>query len=107
MAGKNGIYILYRKSVNEDGTESINPVGRFALHGGNISVLEDRDGLVESIFPPGPMTSRELMRMHQMEDGRNPYLELVLEQDIQEGHRDDLVEELNLGGSEWPKPDGE
>ncbi len=102
MAGENGIFLVYRRHFDpEKGVENA-LVGRFVIHGGHLSVLEDHGGVVEGMFPAGPITETELRRMKSMENGQSAYWELVREDDLNEGKRVDLVPELDLGGEPWP-----
>lgn len=102
MAGEPGVWLVYRRSHDsEKGSES-NPVGRFVIHGGHLTVMEDRDGVVEGMFPNGPITGLELRRMQSMENGQSAYWELVREDDLNQGKRADLVPEMDLGAEPWP-----
>lgn len=102
MAGEPGIWLVYRKSQGEKGPEH-RLVGRLVIHGDNITVMEDHDGVVERMFPAGPMDGRILRRMRSMENGQSAYWELVREDDLNQGKRADLVPELDLGGEGWPQ----
>src|SRR5512138_1493052 len=102
MAGENGIWLVYRKTTHEERGAETRLMGRFAVHGGNITILEDHDGIIESMFPAGPLTSRELRRMQSMENGQSAYWDLAREDDLNEGRRADLVPELDLGAEPWP-----
>ena len=102
MSGEPGVWLVYRKTADEEKGVSSHLVGRFVIHGGTIAILEDRDGIVEDMFPPGPMTSRELRRMQSMEEGQSAYWDLVREDDLNQGKRADLVPEVDLGSEPWP-----
>jgi hypothetical protein len=102
MAGENGIWLLYKKTFDQEKGEQSQLVGRFVIHGGHLSVLEDHGGVVEGIFPGGPVTGQELRRMQSIENGQSAYWDLVREDDLNEGKRADLVPELDLGSGEWP-----
>ncbi len=106
MAGENGIYLVFRKYFDQEKGEHHRPVGRFVVHNGNISVVEDHDGIVEGMFPPGELGSDELRRMRQYENGQSAHWELVREDDLNQGKRPDMAPELDLGGEAWP-PEGE
>lgn len=105
MAGEPGIWLVYRKVQDEERGESHRLMGRFVIHGGNITVMEDHGGIIEDMFPAGPMTGRELRRMKAMENGQSAYWELVREDDLNQGKRMDLVPELELGAESWPRPE--
>jgi hypothetical protein len=102
MAGEPGIWLLYRKMVDGENGPQESLVGRFVIHGGNITIMEDHGGILEDIFPPGPMTERELHRMKALENGQSAYWELVREDDLNQGKRLDMVPEMDLGGESWP-----
>jgi hypothetical protein len=102
MMGEPGIYLVYRILPSEERGEERRLVGRFALIGDDLKVLEDHDGIVERIFPPGKLTGRILRRMESMEDGQSPYWRIYREADVQAGHHAELVPELKLGPEPWP-----
>jgi hypothetical protein len=102
MALEPGIWLLYRKLQGEKG-ETHRLMGRFAIHGGDLTIMEDHDGALEGMFPSGPVTGRELRRMQSMENGQSAYWELVKEDDLNQGKRADLVPELELGSESWPQ----
>jgi hypothetical protein len=102
MTGTPGIYNVYQKTADEERGVEAGLVGRFVVYGNNVSIIEDHTGMIESMFPAGPITGQLLRRMKSMENGQSAYWDVVLESDIDEGKRPDLVEELNLGSDNWP-----
>ena len=102
MAGDNGIWLLYRKTFDTERGEQHQLAGRFVIHGGHLTVMEDHGGIVEGMFPGGPITETELRRMKSIENGQSAYWDLVREDDLNQGKRADLVPEMDLGGEAWP-----
>ncbi len=73
-------------------------VGRFMIKGGQFSILEDHNGLLEDSLPEGPMDERHNKILFGLI--HSGYYKIVSADHINQGHHDDLVDELSLGNTE-------
>jgi hypothetical protein len=92
--GMNGVYRIYRVYADKYPHVERRLMGRFAIIGGVISILEDHDDFLEGMIPPGPLTGRILSRMQQLE--HSAYWQVVHEDDIKDGNHEDLVPEFQF-----------
>lgn len=73
-------------------------VGRFLIQGNAFNILEDNDRLLEDEVVDGPLTDRHLKFLHHLQ--HSPYYRLVCSTELNEGHHDDQLEELDIGHEE-------
>ena len=78
MTGDDGTYRLYRRYPADNGEEQ-KLIARFAIVGGVVQHLEDRDGILEDIIPEGKLSDVGLRRLASME--HSAYWRLVNAQD--------------------------
>jgi hypothetical protein len=98
---REGIYRLYRQYIDDKAQTQRRQVARFVLYGDRLSALEDHDGMVEQMAPDGKVTANLLQRLSLME--HSAYWKLVHEDDIQGGHHEDMLSEVQDGGpASWP-----
>jgi len=102
---REGIYRLYRQYVDEKANTQRRLVARFVFYGDTITALEDHDGMVEQLAPNGKVTKNILQRLALMQ--HSPYWSMVHEDEIQGGHHEDLLPEVQEAGpSNWPVKGG-
>lgn len=100
MYDKSKSFRIYRIFHTQGDPESM-IVGRFLLHEGKFYILEDHDGLFQD-FPEDMLDQRHVQLFNSiMHSG---YYRIVSENEANEGHHDELIEELDLGDKE---PDSE
>lgn len=73
-------------------------MGRFLIQGKNFHILEDHDNLIQESIHDGPMDERhEKILWHLIHSG---YFKVVHEDEVNEGHHDNLINELDIGPTE-------
>ena len=102
MLGSPGIYMVYRRFPKVDGgPEDRQLLGKFVIFGTELRVLEDHEGLVEDVFPSGPLSGLILKRIAQMKD--SPYFSVIKQEDIEQGMHEDEIPTIELNPEPWPK----
>jgi hypothetical protein len=88
------IFKLLRVHHTADGQLKRQPSGRFIVHDGNIHILEDYFGDL-SHLKDGPVDEKTNRWLTSMK--RNPYYDIVTDEDVRKGNRPDLIPEKDLG----------
>lgn len=98
---KDQVFRLYHVYHN-DGAPEERLVARFMIHQGQFHILEDHDHLLKESLVEGPYDSNhERLINHLANSG---YYRLVNENEVNEGHHDDILPDLDIGPVE---PDAE
>src|SRR4051812_6172309 len=96
--GSYRIYHIY----HTNGKHESQLVGRFVIQNGEFHVLEDHDKLMSDSLPDGPMDYAHEKFLWSLQ--HSGYYRIVHEDEINEGHHQGLVEDLDIGPTE---PDAE
>lgn len=100
MVGAPGIYLVYRRYHGAGGQETKRLVGRFAILGQDVKILEDHDGVLSDALPQGKLSAQHLKTILNFQ--MSPYWSLVSDRDVSEGHHEEEIPDLELQPKVWP-----
>lgn len=85
MIGEEGYYVIYRRMINHGHVEK-KFLGRFVIDNGILEVVEDSDGELHKVLPPGPFDDLHLHRLEGLE--LSPYFMVYHESELPNGTQD-------------------
>src|SRR6266851_2331960 len=94
---KSGTYLLYELEPTEGKPEQ-HMVGRFMVEGDQFHILEDHNNILSDHLSDGLMTPNHQKALFNLL--HSGYFRIIPEDEINEGHHEDQIEDLDIGNTE-------
>lgn len=91
---ENGTFRIYH--IETSGSQPKDRlIGRFLIDGKQFFILEDHEDLLESALPDGMLDNNHLNTIDKL--NHSPYYKIIHENQLNQGHHDHLIEDLDIG----------
>lgn len=88
------LHNVYVVKIGRDGQPRRHPAGRFLTAGRHLHILEDYHDLLSRHLQEGPLDLNHFQALHRLKNSQ--YLDVVSQHDLEQGHRPDLLPEVEM-----------